>query len=151
MKNFNFKTLPLLGLMFVALAIGMVSCDKENETFANQPTLTTDNLTPSTKDVAKDSIRVTGRIGGMNVDVVIVINDDCTFTIEGDVEINGNTFHISGEGTIKSRGFKGTITDGKGNNIDITNEWIERIYSIVDRALLMSNILPNIVDTLSVN
>ena len=60
-------------------------------------------------------------------------------------------FHISGEGTIKSRGFKGTITDGKGNNIDITNEWIERIYSIVDRALLMSNILPNIVDTLSVN
>ena len=151
METTNLKTLPLLGLLFVALAIGMVSCDKENETIAHQTSVTTDNLMPATKDVADDSIHVAGKIGGMNEDVVIVINDDCSFTFEGDVEINGNTFHISGEGTIKSRGFNGTITDGNGNNIEINEEWIERIYSIVDRALLMVNILPDIVDTLTVN
>lgn len=60
MKTLNFKTLSLTGMLFVALSVGMVSCDKENETIANQPATAELAQMPATKDADGGIIRTRG-------------------------------------------------------------------------------------------
>lgn len=138
----------VLGTFMLLLALSIASCQKED----TAPTVVasnadTDLSTISPKSVDCDTVNFKGRYKGVIYDVVIVIDrDNCTFSFEGDVTIDGTTYHIDGNGEIKVRNFKGTVTDADGNSIPLTDYWIDIIYNAIDLTGFMEQQIVNSLD-----
>lgn len=152
MKKLILKTTAIIGIC-AAFALGIVSCDKEEATAIQPSVENADYAGALTKSApTTDTTHMSGNINGVHYDITIVVNsDDCTFTIDGDITTDEGTFHIHGTGAIKSKTFSGTITDSNGNNVVITDEWVNIIYSIFERQQLAVNIIQNTLDTLNVH
>lgn len=134
----------VLGTFMLLLALSIASCQKEDAAPTNADT---DLSTISPKSVDCDTVNFKGRYKGLIYDVVIVIDrDNCTFSFEGDVTIDGTTYHIDGKGENKVRNFTGTVTDADGNSISLTDYWLDIIYNAIDLTGFMEQQIVNSLD-----
>lgn len=142
----------LFGIFVFLMAFATASCQKDEVSPKTEsPNITTDvQSIDALKSAECDTIKFSGKYDGVRYNnfVIVIDRTNCTFYIEGDVVIDGVTYHISGFGEIKTRSFNGTVTDSDGNNVPLTDYWKNIVFKAIDLTGFVEQQIMNSVESL---
>lgn len=137
-----------LGTFMLLLALFVASCQKEDLTPIGVATnADTDLSTIYPKSADCDTVRFGGKYKGVKYGVVIALDrENCIFSFDGDVTIDGATYHIDGAGESNVRNFKGTISDANDMYVPLTDYWLDIIYNALDLTGFVEQQIVNSLD-----